>query len=127
MSSNERGEARSVILRLRRFRDRMVEIAAAASAPAAIGVEATVLQRKLRSLKTDLDHEAHECGIGRRRAVQTECEQRFLWPAVREAAEAMPERNGAPATDPLAEAGLDAARVRIQHYLAQLESLYPTL
>lgn len=127
MSSNDRGEARSVILRLRRYRDRIVEIAAAVAAPAAAGTGAIVLRRKLRSLRTDLVHDAHECDIGRRRAVQTECEERFLWPALREAADALPDSPESQAGAPRSEADLQAARTRIQHYLGQLETLYPTL
>lgn len=127
MSSNGRGEARSVILRLRRYRDRMVEIAAAVAGPAPAAAGTNALQRRLRELQMDLLSDAHECDIGRRRAVQTECEQQFLWPALREAAEAMPQRSDAPAIDPVPAASLREARSRIQHYLGQLESLYPTL
>ena len=127
MSSNDRGEARSVILRLRRYRDRMVDIAAAAAAPPTAIADVNAFNRKLRSLKTDLVNDAHECDIGRRRAVQTACEEQFLWPALREAADAMPDRTGAHAGDSRPEAHLRAARNRIQHYLGRLESLYPTL
>ena len=128
MASNCRSEIRSVILRLRRYRDRMQEIAAAAagSPPAGSAGESSV-RRKLATLRTDLDNDAHECAIGRRREVQTDCEHRFLWPALREAAGAFHEPDARPAADSGAKTGLQAAQVRIQHYLGQLEVLYPTL
>ena len=128
MSSNERSEARSVILRLRRYRDRIEEITrgdgggVAADTPA--GVTA---QRRLASLKNDLDHDSHECEIGRKRAVQSDCEQRFLWPALREAAGAMMEQPGTRLLDARAKEELRAARTHILNYLTQLEGLYPTL
>ncbi len=128
MSRSERSEARRVILRLRRYRDRIEEIATGdgcgigASAPA--GVTA---QRRLASLKNDLDHDSHECEIGRKRAVQSDCEQRFLWPALREAAGAMMEQPGTHLLDARAKEELRAARTHILNYLTQLEGLYPTL
>lgn len=135
MTCNDRSDARSVILRLRRYRDRIEEITAASTttlAPA--DARPIAMQRKLQSLKNDLDHDAHECGIGRKRAVQTECEQRFLWPAIREAAGSMraePTRvsraGAAPSSDDGFGTELGAARSHILHYLQQLEGLYPTL
>jgi len=110
-----------VILRLRRYRDRMNEIAAAAAVPAAGTGAAVVLQRQLRSLQADLDNDAHECVIGRKRMVQTECEEAFLWPALREAADAIRACPGP------ARAELGSALGRIQHYLTQLEGRWPTL
>ena len=128
MASNCRSEVRSVILRLRRYRDRMQEIAAAATGLPPAGGSGTVLvQRKLKSLKSDLDNDAHECTIGRNREVQTECEQQFLWPALREAAGAIRETPGLPVVDSRANAEVRDAQSRIQHYLGQLEGLYPTL
>ena len=89
MTTNGRSEARSVILRLRRYRDRMQEIATAvAGVPAAGGANTVAVQRQIRSLKSDLANDAHECVIGRKRMKQTECENEFLWPALQEAAEA---------------------------------------
>ena len=68
MSSNERSEARSVILRLRRYRDRIEEITTGDDGRVPTGAPAAVAaQRRLASLKSDLDHDAHECGIGRKR------------------------------------------------------------
>ena len=97
MSSNERSEARSVILRLRRYRDRIEEITRVEVGGVAAGAPAGVAaQRRLVSLKNDLDHDSHECEIGRRRAVQSDCEHMFLWPALREAAGAMMERSAPP-------------------------------
>lgn len=128
MSSSERSEARSVILRLRRYRDRIEEITTGdgsgigASPPAVVAA-----QRRMASLKNDLDHESHECEIGRKRAVQSDCEQRFLWPALREAAGAMMEQSGPRLLDAHAKQELRAARAHILNYLTQLEGLYPTL
>ena len=128
MSSNERSDARSVLLRLRRYRDRIEEITTedggrvTAGAPAAVAA-----QRRLASLKNDLDHDSHECEIGRKRAVQTDCEHRFLWPALREAAGAMTAQSGHHPLDAHAKDALQAARNRILNYLVQLEALYPTL
>ncbi|MFM7183152.1 MAG: hypothetical protein ACKO4Z_00050 [Planctomycetota bacterium] len=128
MSSNDRSEARSVILRVRRYRDRIEEIAAvdgrrvAADAPARAAA-----QRRLAALKTDLDHDAHECEIGRKRAAQSNCEQMFLWPALKEAAGAMLTRSGPRLLDAHAHEELRAARGHILNYLEQLEGLYPTL
>ena len=117
MSSNGRSEARSVILRLRRYRDRMQEIAAAAAGmSAAEGGGAIVVQRRLRSLRNDLDNDAHECDIGRKRMVQTDCELEFLWPALREAADAARSKPD-----------MSSAQGRIEHYLAELEGRWPTL
>jgi hypothetical protein len=131
VTCNDRSDARSVILRLRRYRDRIEEITAAATttlAPA--DPRPAAMQRKLKSLKDDLDHDAHECGIGRKRAVQTDCEQRFLWPAIREAAGSMRGLTP-PAAATAAENGsrpeLGVAHSHILHYLQQLEGLYPTL
>jgi hypothetical protein len=127
MSSKGRQEARSVILRLRRYRDRIDEITTAADRPAVVTPAATAAGRKLQALKNDLDHDAHECGIGRNRAVQTECEQRFLWPALQEAAVSMREPSGRQPADSRPQDQLRDARNRILHYLAQLEGMYPTL
>lgn len=128
MSSNERSEARSVILRLRRYRDRIEEISTGDDGRVPAGAPAVVAaQRRLASLKSDLDHDAHECGIGRKRAVQTDCEQRFLWPALREAAGAMRQEPGLRQLDDHAKEELRAARAHILTYLEQLEGLYPTL
>jgi len=128
MSSSERSEARSVILRLRRFRDRIEEITAGGDARTGTDAPAVVsAQRRLASLKNDLDHDAHECGIGRKRAVQTECESRFLWPALREAADAVTNHPGSRPFDARAKEELQAARTHILRYLEQLEGLYPTL
>ena len=128
MSSSERSEARSVILRLRRYRDRIEEIntgdggGIGASTPAGVAA-----QRRLASLKNDLDHDSHECEIGRKRAVQSDCEQRFLWPALREAAGAMMKQSGPRLLDARAKEELRAARTHILNYLTQLKGLYPTL
>lgn len=128
MSSNDRSEARSVILRLRRYRDRIEEITAGDGGRVATDAPALVAaQRRLTSLKNDLDQDAHECGIARKRAVQTDCEQRFLWPALREAAGAMTEHSGPRPLDAHAKEELRAARAHILTYLEQLEGLYPTL
>ncbi len=128
MTKTCRSEARSVILRLRRYRDRMQEIVAeAASVAAAGGSVATVVLRKIRSLKSDLDNDAHECDIGRKRMKQTECEHEFLWPALREAADAIHEDPAPAATDARSKAELCSAQGRIQHYLTQLEGRWPTL
>ena len=128
MSSNDRSEARSVILRLRRYRDRLEELAAAAAGvPGAGAGGAIVVQRRLRSLKTDLDNDAHECAIGSKRMVQTECEHEFLWPALREAADAIRESRGPAAVDAGSKAELCSAQGRIQHYLTELEGRWPTL
>ena len=128
MSSNERSEARSVILRLRRYRDRIEEITTGDDGRVPTGAPAAVAaQRRLASLKSDLDHDAHECGIGRKRLVQTECEQRFLWPALREAAGAMRDQPGPRPLDAHAKDELRAARTHILTYLEQMEGLYPTL
>ncbi|MCE2728231.1 MAG: hypothetical protein LW698_15930 [Planctomycetaceae bacterium] len=124
MSSNERSEARSVILRLRRYRDRIEDIARVDGGSVAAGA---TTQRRLASLKNDLDHDSHECEIGRKRAVQSDCEQMFLWPALREAAGAMMHRPGPRLLDADAKAELRAARAHILNYLEQLEGRYPTL
>jgi hypothetical protein len=128
VSSNDRSQARSVILRLRRYRDRMQEIAAAsAGAPAAGSTGAIAMERQIRSLQTDLAHDAHECDIGRKRMAQTECEHDFLWPAVREAADAIHEQPGRATADAPPNARVCTAQGRIEHYLAQLEGRWPTL
>lgn len=128
MSSSERSEARSVILRLRRYRDRIEEITAGDGGGIGASAYAVVTaQRRLASLKNDLDHDSHECEIGRKRAVQSDCEQRFLWPALREAAGAMMEQSGPRLLDAHAKQELRAARAHILNYLTQLEGLYPTL
>ena len=124
MSSNDRSEARSVILRLRRYRDRILEITKGDDGRITGGVPA---QRRLTALKNDLDHDAHECGIGRNRAVQTDCEHRFLWPALREAAGAMKPWSGLRPIDALVHEELRAAQSHIVTYLEQLEGLYPSL
>ena len=127
MTEQCRNEARSVILRLRRYRDRMQHIVATADGNAhAIGSEAIVLRRRIRSLTSDLANDAHECVIGRKRLVQTECEHEFLWPALREAADAISEKPGMAAIDVLTSGGLSTAQGRIQHYLTQLEGRWPT-
>ncbi|MFM9057951.1 MAG: hypothetical protein ACKOSQ_02300 [Planctomycetaceae bacterium] len=128
MSSNDRSEARTVILRLRRYRDRMEEIATvfATVPPADAGVTST-LHRRITSLTTDLDNDAHECVIGRKRMVQTEWEHEFLWPALREASDAMREGRGPTTSDARSKAGLRCAQGRIQHYLTALEGRWPTL
>jgi len=123
-----RGEVRSVILRLRRYRDRMQGVvAAAAGRPATGGSAAIVLQRQIRAIMSDLDNDAHECAIGQKRMVQTECEHEFLWPALREAADAIRNRPGATPVDGLSHAEVATAQSRIQHYLTQLEDRWPTL
>ncbi len=128
MSSNERSEARSVILRLRRYRDRIEEITRVDCGGVAAGAPAGVAaQRRLASLKNDLDHDSHECEIGRKRAVQSECEQMFLWPALRNAAGAMMKQSGPRLLDAHAKEELRAVRGHILNYLEQLEVLYPTL
>jgi len=128
MSGNDRTEARSVILRLRRYRDRMQEITAlAAGGAVAGGTVATGVHRQIRSLKTDLANDAHECVIGRKRMVQTVCEHDFLWPALQEAAAEIRDRTQPPAVDAGANAEVSAAQARIQHYLTQLEDRWPTL
>jgi hypothetical protein len=128
MSSNERSEARSVILRLRRYRDRIEEITRVDGRGVAAGAPAMVAaQRRLASLKNDLDHDSHECEISRKRAVQSECEQMFLGPALREAAGAMLGPSGPRLLDGYAKEELRAVRAHILNYLAQLEGLYPTL
>jgi hypothetical protein len=114
-----------VILRLRRYRDRIEEITTGdgcgigASAPA--GVTA---QRRLASLKNDLDHDSHECEIGRKRAVQSDCEQRFLWPALREAAGAMMEQPGTRLLDARAKEELRAAGFRIDDRVAEIPTAF---
>lgn len=128
MSSNERSAARSVILRLRRYRDRIEEITRVDGGSVATGDAAGVAaQRRLASLKNDLDHDSHECEIGRKRAVQSECEQMFLWPALRAAAGAMIKQSGPRLLDAHAKEELRAVRGHILNYLEQLEGLYPTL
>jgi hypothetical protein len=128
MSSNERSAARSVILKLRRYRDRIDDITGVDAGGVAAGAPAgAAAQRRLASLKNDLDHDSHECEIGRKRAVQSECEQMFLGPALREAAGAMPGQSGRRLLDAHAKAELRAARAHILNYLEQLEGLYPTL
>ncbi len=114
-----------MILRLRRYRDRMREITATvAGMPAAPEI---AVHRRISSLKTDLDNDAHECVIGRKRMVQTDCEHQFLLPALQEAAAAIGQRPASPAGDTRANAEVQAAQTRIQHYLTQLESRWPTL
>lgn len=117
-----------MILRLRRYRDRMQEIATAAvgATTAGVGGEAGVL-RKFESLRADLVSDAHECGIGCKRMVQTTCEHDFLWPALREAADAMGASPGPQAVEACSQAGLQSAQHRIQHYLGELEHKWPTL
>ncbi len=128
MSSNERSEARSVILRLRRYCDRIEDITRVdGSGVAASDSGGAATQRRLASLKNDLDHDSHECEIGRKRATQTDCEQRFLWPALREAAGAMAAQSGPRLLDAHAKGELRTARAHILNYLGQLEGLYPTL
>lgn len=128
MSSNDRSEARSVILRLRRYRDRIEDMTRVDGGSVAAGAPAVAaMQRRLVALKNDLDHDSHECEIGRKRAVQSDCEQMFLWPALREAAGAMTERSGPRLLDADAKEELRAARAHILNYLEQLEGLYPTL
>lgn len=128
MTATCRSEARSVILRLRHYRDRVQGIVSAvAGEPAMDGRGAIVLQRQIRSLKSDLDNEAHECAIHRRRMVQTECEHEFLWPALREAADAICQRCAVVAVDAGLRAELSDAQSRIQCYLTQLEGRWPTL
>jgi len=128
MSINERSNARSVILRLRRYRDRIEEITTGDGGRVAAGAPAPVAsQRRLASLKNDLVQDAHECGIARKRSVQTDCEQRFLWPALREAAGVMKEQSGPRPLDARVKDELRAARAHILAYLEQLEGLYPNL
>lgn len=128
MTSNGRSEARNVILRLRRYRDRIQEIAsAAASTPAAGNGGTLVVQRQIKSLKNNLDNDAHECAIGRKRMVQTACEHDFLWPALREAAAAIDVIAAPAVIDGGSNAALCAAQTSIQHYLTQLEGQWPTL
>ena len=128
MNNNGRSEARSVILRLRHYRDRMQAIATAtAGVPASDGMVATVMLRKIKSLKSDLDNDAHECVIGHKRMVQSECEHDFLWPALREAADAIRESQSLPDDDGRSKAELCSAQGRIQHYLTALEDRWPTL
>jgi len=128
MSSNERSEARSVILRLRRYRDRIEDITSVdGSGVAARDPAGAAARRGLTALKNDLDHDSHECEIGRKRAVQSNCEQMFLWPALREAAGAMSGRSGPRLLDADTKEELRAARAHILNYLGQLERLYPTL
>lgn len=128
VSSTERSEARSVILRLRRYRDRIEEITTAAGDRGQPGgADSNSVQRKLTALKTDLDHDVHECGVGRKRSAQTECEQRYLWPALRDAAGAMRENKHPYPLDPRSHSELGIARTHILHYLGQLEGLYPRL
>lgn len=128
MTDKWRGEVRSVILRLRRYRDRMQGVvAAAAGRPAAGGSAAVVLARQVRAIVSDLENDAHECAIGRKRMVQTECEHDFLWPALKEAADAIRTRAGTATADGPPHAGVSTAQGRIQHYLTQLEDRWPTL
>lgn len=128
MSSNERSEARSVILRLRRYRDRIEEISRVDGDSVAAGDPAgAAVQRRLASLTNDLHHDSHECEIGKKRAVQSDCEQMYLWPALREAARAMMSQSSPRLLDAHAKEELRAARAHILNYLAQLEGLYPTL
>lgn len=128
MSSSERSEARSVILRLRRYRDRIEDIARVDGGGVAAGPPAGVAaQRRLASLKNDLDHDSHECEIGIKRATQSACEHMFLWPALREAAGAMMKQSGPRLLDAHAKEELRAARAHILNYLEQLEGIYPTL
>ena len=128
MSSNERSEARRVILKLRRYRDRIDDITGVDGGGVATGAPAGVAaQRRLASPKNDLDYDSHECEIGRRRAVQSGCEKMFLWPALREAAGAMMEQSGPRLLDAHAKRELRAVRGHILNYLEQLEGLYPTL
>ncbi len=126
MSSNERSEARSVILRLRRYRDRIDDLTGVDGTADAGAPAAPTAQRRLASLKNDIDHDSHECEIGKRRAVQSDSEQMFLWPALREAAGVM-EESSLRLLDARAKDKLRAARAHILKYLKQLEGLYPTL
>jgi hypothetical protein len=66
-------------------------------------------------------------GIARKRSVQTDCEHRFLWPALREAAGVMTEQSGPGPLDAHAKDELREARAHILAYLEQLEGLYPNL
>jgi hypothetical protein len=128
MSINERSAARSVILRLRRYRDRIDDIAGVDGGGVAAGAPAgATVQRRLASLKNDLDRDSHECEIDRKRAVQSDCEQMFLWPALRDAAGAMMEQSGPRLLDARAKEELRVARAHILNYLEQLEERYPTL
>lgn len=128
LSDTNRSEVRSVILRLRRYRDRMEGVvAAAATTTAATGTAAVSRARQIKALKSDLDNDAHECVIGRKRMKQTECEQDFLWPALRDAAAALHERAGNASAEASFNAELTNARGCIQHYLTQLEDRWPTL
>lgn len=128
MSNTIRTEARNVILQLRRYRDRIQELASTAAGPtAAGGLGGAGMLRKVASLKADLVKDAHECGIGRKRMVQTECEHDFLWPALREAAAAMGDGPGPETVEAWSMSGLRSAQTRIQHYLGQLEGRWPTL
>ena len=127
-SSNGRSEARSVILRLRHYRDRMQALAAAvADAPESGGGVAGAVLRKIKSLQADLANDAHECVIGRRRKAQSECEHDFLWPALQEAADAIRNEPALRTTDGRSNAAVRSAQGRIQHYLTQLEGRWPTL
>lgn len=117
-----------MILRLRHYRDRVQGIVSAVADEQTADVRgAIVLQRRIRSLNSDLNNEAHECTINRRRMVQTECEHDFLWPAMREAVDAIGERPGVTAVDACLQAALSTAQSRIQRYLTQLEQRWPTL
>ena len=128
MIINARSEARSVILRLRRYRDRIEEITTGGGSHIDDSARAVVIaQRRLASLKNDLDNDSHECEIGRKRSVQTDCEQRFLWPALREAAGAMTKQSGPRLLDVHAREELRVARGHVLNYLRQLEGLYPTV
>jgi len=128
VAENVRSEARSVILRLRRYRDRIEGLVAAATNGFAAGsTTANVLQRQIKSLQSDLDNDAHECVIDRKRMVQTECEHEFLWPALREAADAICQHPGTAAIGLRPSTTLSSAQGRIQHYLSQLEGRWPTL
>jgi len=128
MSSNKRSEDRCVILKLRRYRDRIDDITGVDGGGVAAGAPAgAAAQRRLASLKNDLDHDSHECEIGRKRAVQSECEQMFLGPALREAAGAMLGQSGRRLLDAHTKEELREARAHILNYLEQLEGLYPTL
>ena len=84
-------------------------------------------QRRLAALKNDLDHESHECEIGRKRAVQSDCEQMVLCPALREAAGAMMAQSGPRPLDAHAKEELRAARAHILNDLEQLEGRCPIL
>jgi hypothetical protein len=113
---------------LRRYRDRIEEFTTGDGGRVAIGAPDEVAAlRRLASLKNDLDKDAHECCIANKRAVQTNCEQRFLWPALQEANGVMTNQPGPRSLDTHAREKLRVAWGHIVAYLGQLERLYPTL